>query len=545
MADTALLTTHDLELAVRVRDAFQEEGFRVELVTPSERIADFTTPALLVITGGLREKRARRLVREADSLGALPVLGLADRADAAEPHDCRRLGFTECLVKPVDPAEVALAGRRLVERQRLRSVTGIVGETEAMREVLARIVQIAPVNATVLITGESGTGKELVARGIHALSPRHDRRFVAANVAALPETLLESELFGHERGAFTGATAQRKGLFELADGGTLFLDEIGEMPPATQTKLLRVLEDRQFLRVGGEQPIRVDVRVITATNRDLRQLTELGDFRRDLYYRLNVLYVALPPLRQRRADIPLLVERFVHTVSQEHARPPVSFSPEALKVLVDYDWPGNVRELRNVIESIVVLAAGPVVRLEDLPDYVRSGSRRPALLPAPLPRREGERATAPELEFIFRTLLQLRLDIDDVRREFEEWRRARGEPPLALPYYPPGARGLPAGGPPIEEAELAEPDAAAGFPGFAARPAPLHGGAEAAGSEDDEDVEEGVVVYRPGKKMEDLEREAIVAALAEVAGNRRKAADLLGIGERTLYRKIKEYGIQA
>src|SRR5690554_1067798 len=274
MAETVLITTHDLEPAVRLRDALQRDGLRVELLTTTERIADFEDPVLLVVTGGLEEKRARRLLREAVEFEHLPVIGLADAPIPTTPDGIRRMGFSEVFLKPVDVEEVALVARRLVDRRRLQAMTGIVGETDAMREVLERVVQIAPVNSTVLITGESGTGKELVARGIHALSPRRHRPFIAANVAALPDTLLESELFGHEKGAFTGAVAQRKGLFELANRGTLFLDEIGEMPPSTQTKLLRVLESREFLRVGGEQPIQVDVRVIAATNRDLRYRSE-------------------------------------------------------------------------------------------------------------------------------------------------------------------------------------------------------------------------------------------------------------------------------
>ncbi len=521
MAETVLISTHDVESAVKLRDAFVDHGLRVELVTPAEKLADFQEPVLLVITGGLEEKRARRLLREATALD-LPSIGLADSAQQARPENCRRLGLVECLPKPADPAEVALLGRRLIERSRLREVTGIIGETEVMREVLERVVQIAPVNATVMITGESGTGKELVARGIHALSPRRSGRFIAANVAALPETLLESELFGHEKGSFTGAIGQRKGLFELADGGTLFLDEIGEMPLATQTKLLRVLEDRSFMRVGGEQPIRVDVRVVAATNRDLRQLVELGEFRRDLYYRLNVLEVRLPPLRQRREDIPRLIDAFVQQSSRQHDRPRIAFSPEAARILIEYDWPGNVRELRNAIESMVVLSGSAVLGPEALPDYIRSGSRQPALLPAPVPKRERGAASAPELEFIFRTLLQMRLDVDDIRREFEEYRRSHpGAAGLALPYTPPQLpQGLRAGQP-IEEAEFAN------------------------GDEEEDTGDEGVVVFRPGKTMEELEREAIVAALGEVGGNRRRAAEMLGIGERTLYRKIKEYDIEA
>ncbi|MGH7483344.1 MAG: sigma-54 interaction domain-containing protein [Longimicrobiales bacterium] len=535
MAETVLITTHDLETAVSLRDAFEGHGFRVELLTPAERIGGVRADvALIVITGGLEEKRARRLVREAGELGGIPVLGLATSADAVMPDLCRRLGLSDCLPRSADPGDVALLGRRVLARRRLREVTGIVGETEAMHEVLERVVQIAPVNTTVLVTGESGTGKELVARGIHALSSRRARRFIAANVAALPETLLESELFGHEKGAFTGAVAQRKGLFELADHGTLFLDEIGEMALATQTKLLRVLEDHRFMRVGGEEPIDVDVRVIAATNRDLRQLVEFGDFRRDLYYRLNVLNIRLPPLRERKADIPLLLESFLRQFAEAHARERVALSPEALAVLEAYAWPGNVRELRNLIESMVVLAPGTIVRREDLPEYIRAGSRRPALLPAPRPPRVGGAETAaPELEFIFRMLVEMRLDLDDIRREFEDYRRRHPDlPPAALPHaYPALARAIEPGPGPVEVTQLGGLGRAGGS-----------GDVHADEKQDDEDG--GVVVFRPGQSMRDLERAAILAALNEVAGNRRKASEMLGIGERTLYRKLKEYQIE-
>ncbi|HET9441238.1 MAG TPA: sigma-54 factor interaction domain-containing protein, partial [Longimicrobiales bacterium] len=301
MAQRVLITTVDLEPAVRLRDAFEAEGFAVELLTPGERIGDVPDPVLLIFTGGLDQKQARRLAREAAEQDRLPVIALVNAPAQATPALRYALGVSEFAVKPIDPADVVLVGRRLIDRQQLRHITGIVGDTEAMREATERVVQIAPVNSTVLITGESGTGKERIARGIHALSPRKHKAFIAANVAALPETLLESELFGHEKGSFTGAIGQRKGYFELAHRGTLFLDEIGEMPHSTQAKLLRVLEEREFMRVGGEEAIKVDVRVVAATNQNLRYLVDTGRFRRDLYYRLNVLHIDLPPLRERKA----------------------------------------------------------------------------------------------------------------------------------------------------------------------------------------------------------------------------------------------------
>jgi DNA-binding NtrC family response regulator len=508
--DTIVVTTEHLESAVRLRGAFEEEGFRVELLTPGERLLDVPGEVrLLVLTGGLEERRARTLVAAARQLGRIPVVALREESGRPARQIRGDLGVAEVLEKPVDPDEVVLVGRRLVERERLRSVTGIIGETEEMEEVLERVVQIAPVDSTVLILGESGTGKELVARGIHALSRRRHRPFIAVNVAALPDTLLESELFGHEKGAFTGAASLRKGLFELANSGTIFLDEIGEMPLATQTKLLRVLEEREFRRVGGEELLRVDVRLVAATNQDLRTRVETGEFRRDLYHRLNVLRIELPPLRSRRADIPRLVDAFVRHFSEQHGRPFPGIEEEAMRILAEYDWPGNVRELRNLVESMVVLAPSTGIRAEHIPREVRDG-RRGSLLPvlatpSALPREGG--GPPPELEFVFRTLFDLRMDMDDLRREFESYRRRAGAPEERRLI--PGRLleiGLQEEEPPVEE-------------------------------------EVGEVVFRPGMTMQEMEREAIGAALKRVRGNRRKAAEMLGIGERTLYRKIKEFGL--
>ena len=523
MAERVLITTADLEPAVRLRDAFEAEGYAVELLTPGERIADVSDAALLVLTGSLDEKQARRLAREAAEVDRLPVIALVDSPAQANQELRFRLGVNEFAAKPVDPADIALIGRRLIERRLLKEITGIVGETDAMREAMERVVQIAPVNSTVLITGESGTGKERIARGIHALSPRKHRPFIAANVAALPETLLESELFGHEKGAFTGAVGQRKGYFELAHHGTLFLDEIGEMPHNTQAKLLRVLEEREFMRVGGESAIRVDVRVIAATNQNIRYLVDSGRFRRDLYYRLNVLHIDLPPLRERKADIPLLVESFIRQASKEHDRPQVTISTEAMTLLMRYEWPGNVRELKNLIESMVVLAPGRVIQPQDIPPEIRTAvPGHLNLLPAPMPRMaENANGPTPELEFIFRTLIQLRMDVDDLRRHFEDYRTQH-------PELPPGMS-VPYGSVPLVPA---------------GRAIDVHV-AEANGTShaDDDSTDESTVVFRPGITMAELEKQAITAALRQVAGNRRKAAEMLGMGERTLYRKIKEYGI--
>ncbi|NJD10853.1 MAG: sigma-54-dependent Fis family transcriptional regulator [Gemmatimonadetes bacterium] len=523
MSELVLITTQDLEPAVRVRDAFRDAGFGTELLTPGEHVDDAPgEPVLVILTGNLGEKQSRRLVREAGERDQVPVIGLLEAGHDRFTDARAQYGLSEALLKPIEPQEVVRIGRRLMDRRQLRRITGIIGETDAMVETLERIVQIAPVNSTVLLTGESGTGKERVARGIHALSSRRHRPFIATNVAALPETLLEAELFGHEKGAFTGAIGQRKGFFELAHKGTLFLDEIGEMPPNTQVKLLRALEEQRFRRLGGETELEVDVRVIAATNQALRELVEIGRFRRDLYFRLNVLRIDLPPLRQRRDDIPLLVASFIAAAAREHDRPAVTLSQEAMAILLGYDWPGNVRELKNLIESMVVLSPGGVVRPEDIPPEIRQQVGRSRMLPVPIPRADvTSEQPAPELEFIFRTLVQLRMDVEDLRRQFDDYREAHPElgPAVHRPFVLPGTRlGQPG---PVEILAESLPAAAA---------------------EDTAD-EHDVVVYRPGMTLQDLEKNAIIAALREVAGNRRKAAEMLGMGERTLYRKIKDYGI--
>jgi Nif-specific regulatory protein len=258
----------------------------------------------------------------------------------------------------------------------------MLGESRAMREVHKLIAKAAPSNSTVLIRGESGTGKELVAQAIHRNSPRANKPFVAINCAALTETLLESEFFGHEKGAFTGAIAQKKGKLEVADGGTVFLDELGELAPALQAKLLRVLQEQQFERVGGVRPIKVDIRLLAATNRDLEAAIEQGGFRQDLYYRLNVVSLKLPPLRERREDIPLLASYFTAKYAAQCKRAVRGLAPETRVALIGYDWPGNVRELENAIERAVVLGASELILPEDLPETVLEAASDSASLPS-------------------------------------------------------------------------------------------------------------------------------------------------------------------
>jgi two-component system response regulator AtoC len=292
-----------------------------------------------------------------------------------------REGAYDYIQKPFCPERTEILIEKLVERQRLIEENlslhqkleeryrfeNIIAKSSRMQQVIEAIKVVATSNATVLITGETGTGKELVARAIHSQSPRRGKPFVAVSCAALPESLLESELFGHEKGSFTGAYAQKKGKFEFADRGTLFLDEIGEMSANIQVHLLRVLEEKEFSRVGGNELTKVDVRVISATNREIKEAVAKGQFREDLYYRLNVVNIELPPLRERREDIPLLAQLFLKKFALENNKEISGFSAEATDFLLRYDWPGNVRELENAIERAVILAQKPVIGIDDLP----------------------------------------------------------------------------------------------------------------------------------------------------------------------------------
>ena len=319
-----------------------------------------------------------RRIRERDP--EVPVIIITAYSTLDDAIEALRLGAADFIKKPFDMEELLVVAARTLERARLRRENrmlrrqlraerargGMVGRSEAMRRIEALVERVADVRCPVLIQGESGTGKELVARALHERSPWSERPFVVIDCGALTETLLESELFGHEKGAFTGADRTRQGLLEAASGGTVFLDEIGNISPALQAKLLRVVQEGEITRVGGVRPIRVDVRFVAATHRDLEAMVREGGFRHDLYHRLNVVRIALPPLRDRREDIPLLVQHFVEEFARRYGRTVRGFDAESMRRLMDYHWPGNVRELRNVVERHVALADGPELRLEGL-----------------------------------------------------------------------------------------------------------------------------------------------------------------------------------
>jgi len=308
--------------------------------------------------------------------------------------EAMKRGAFDFITKPVDLNLIRQQVSKAAEHYRLRNenlelrsklaaageISGIIGNCGALQEVLEQIRQVAPTDATVLIQGESGTGKELMARAIHDLSNRAGGPFVAMNLGALPESLLESELFGHEKGSFTGASRQKPGCFEQAFGGTLFLDEITEIPTKSQVDLLRVLETGYFTRVGGEQVLRSDARIVSATNRNIQELVEEGTFREDLYYRLNIIPIHVPPLRSRREDIPLLIKHFLDHFCSRHHRPSKVLDAAALKLLTENAWPGNIRQLRNVIERLVITSANEEIQVKDLPAELTRGPKEDSTL---------------------------------------------------------------------------------------------------------------------------------------------------------------------
>ncbi len=366
-------------------EILKEEGYQAETAADGfkglARAEEFSPDLVLTdlkMPGMDGVELLRKLRQHAPEL---PVVLMTAFGAVETAVSAMREGAADYLTKPLNTDELVLVIDRALERVRLRREThdlrsqlteryrfdNIVGNSPEMQEVFKAVAQVAPSRATVLLTGESGTGKELVAAAVHHHSPRKDGPFVRLHCAALAETLLESELFGHERGAYTGADRRREGRFEQANAGTLFLDEIGDITPSTQVKLLRVLQERQFERVGGNQTQTVDVRLIAATNRDLKQLVAEGKFREDLYYRLNVINVALPPLRRRKSDVAALAAHFLERFARENSKRVERFSDGALAQIVAYNWPGNVRELENVVERAVVLTEGHTIEQHHLP----------------------------------------------------------------------------------------------------------------------------------------------------------------------------------
>lgn len=351
-----------------------EEGLKkLEVRQPDAVLLDIWLPGMDGVEA-LKEIKSRH--------PGLPVIMISGHANIDTAVRTTKLGAYDFIEKPLSLEKVTLTVEHAIEQKRLteensnlRQKAGarfeIIGGSQAIQSLKADIRKAAPSNSWVLITGDNGTGKELVARNIHLLSTRSGRPFIEVNCAAIPEELIESELFGHEKGAFTNALAQKKGKFDLADKGTIFLDEIGDMSLRTQAKILRVLQEKSFERVGGTELITVDTRVIAATNKNLSEEVARGRFREDLYYRLNVIPFHVPPLRERREDIPFLMEHFLKEFARETAREVLSVSPEAREMLYSYDWPGNVRELKNLMERLVIMTHSHTITSGDLPAYIK------------------------------------------------------------------------------------------------------------------------------------------------------------------------------
>jgi transcriptional regulator with PAS, ATPase and Fis domain len=378
-----------------------------------------------------------------------------------------------------------------MDRDAFQKAHGIIGSSVEIREIVDVILQVAPTDITVLVTGESGTGKEVIAKAIHSASRRGQKPMISVNAGAIPEGIIESELFGHEKGSFTGAGDLRKGYFEIADGGTVFLDEIGELPVPLQVKFLRVLENGEFLRVGSSTPRKVDVRVIAATNKDLESEVRRGNFRSDLFYRLRSVNIRIPPLRERRDDIPLFFHEFAAQTSLKNNIPFAGVTDEAMDLLRSYHWPGNVRELRNAVESIIIIEKGRLIDAFSIRKYLKD--LRDEERPRHLPVFAGRTPEQAERELLYRALLEMKNDIMDIKTLLEN----RREPVVH------------------DAPEYVEADVDQETPAGPDRVLPL----------------------------DEVEKRMIIGALDRFSGNRRLASRALNISERTLYRKIKEYGL--
>lgn len=386
-----ILVIEDEPLQLKnLSEALEKQGYNVlrsESSTKGIKIVQENAIDLVLTDFKMPEKNGLEVLREVKKINPdISVIIITAYGDVETAVSVMKEGAFDYLTKPIEFDELDIIIKKALERKMLVSENrelrrqlagkyrfdGIIYGSSEMEEIMNIAGRAADSRASILIYGESGTGKELIAKTIHYASPRKDKPLVSVNCAALNENLLESELFGHEKGAFTGADRQRKGRFELADGGTIFLDEVGDIPLATQVKLLRVLQEREFERVGGNETIHVDVRVISATNRDLEDMIRKGTFREDLFYRLNVISIKIPPLRERKSDIPPLVSYFISKYAKENNKEVENLSKEAMDVLIKYNYPGNVRELENAIERAVIMSRGKVITLDDLPIHIKA-----------------------------------------------------------------------------------------------------------------------------------------------------------------------------
>jgi len=501
----ALIITADPDLAETLRSELDAVGWRTvasNSLSPALRLLRKGGFGLLVVDADLAESAPERLNRSLASLtegGAFLLVG---------EGPLRGMEPDAILQRPVDPAQLQSILQYVGNRRPTEPGVKILGISETMQEVRTMIAQIAPTPVSVLITGESGSGKDLVARSIHELSHRRSAPFLTVNCGAIPETLLESELFGHEKGAFTDAQARRQGIFEAADRGTVFLDEIAEMSLSAQVRLLRVLENREITRLGSTTSLPVDVRVIAATNRELQQAVAEGAFRHDLYYRLKVVEISVPPLRRRPEDLPGLVQLFVESYGEENGVPPISLEPGAMALLQRYNWPGNVRELKNLIERLMVLSVDRQISAAGLARYLENldpqGSSRPDPT-ASLPVRLGKTPEESHRDLLYWAILEVARDVKELKAYLMN-SRSEVQP---LPVYPP--EGSPLADQSTEVEYLESADSA---------------------------TEPGDVL-----PLRDVEKATIARALRATGGHRKRAARLLDMPERTLYRKIRQYGL--
>lgn len=410
MKDKLLIVDDEKNIREGLQKALTLDGYDVMLASDGREALDRIEEGdidLVITDLKMPRLSGEELMKDAlENYPYLPIIILTGHGTIENAVEAMRNGAYDFITKPLNIDKLSLIVKRALENSSLKrqnrellnqlkkkySFENIIGKSAAMKKVFETVELVAPSRANVLIYGESGTGKEMIADAIHHNSPRRDKPYVKVHCAALPETLLESELFGHEKGAFTGAIMRKRGRFELASLGTIFLDEIGEISLKTQVKLLRVIQEREFERVGGEHPVKVDVRIISATNKNLKEEIERGSFREDLYYRLDVVSIHVPPLRDKKDDIPLMVHKFIEDFSRENNKEIEGITNGALKALMSYKWPGNVRELRNVIESIVVLTKSKVITEQDLPPDILSKDERSYLkLPAGVDLGEAEK----------------------------------------------------------------------------------------------------------------------------------------------------------
>jgi DNA-binding NtrC family response regulator len=525
----AVLRAEGLDVVVA---ASGEQALEVHHRTPADvLVTDLNLPGM---TGVELMRRLSPPVNPESTEPVTPppaVVVVTGQSTVSSAIEALKLGAADYLQKPLDPARLVSLVRELLASDNVREADneaedehgalvfeGMVGGSKKMREIFARIERVAATMAPVLIVGESGTGKELVARAIHNRSRRHSGPFVPVHTGAIPKELIGSELFGHEKGSFTGAFNAAEGKFEAAATGTVFLDEVGTMDTPVQVSLLRVLETYRFTRVGGRKEIEADVRIVAATNRDLLDLVDEGTFREDLYYRLNVFTVALPPLRERREDILPIAERFLGKYAKRYQTPARKFSRDALERIVAYDWPGNVRELRNVVEQTALFAPGETVQAADIQldqgRIERRGSHRRNLEPTPAPTAARASQPDPVEEAAPETAAPASDVREAPRSELESARLSTPQPASVVPLP---ERISPVPPPPAAvEAQPAQPT--------------------------DEEDHPLVLRLPVGTRLADAERKLILLTLEAVRGNKQRAARVLGISRRGLYSKLQAYG---